>query len=151
MKPIHTVAVGFDGSRDAETAVRWTLSLARQLDADVVLVHAVGLREHARDGDVGAQLEVAMRRLALESGFDADRVRLHVADGDACSVLLRAGEEPLRASLLVVGSRGQGAHAGLLLGSTSLELAEHSKIPLVVVPSASGGEESPIESSAHDQ
>jgi nucleotide-binding universal stress UspA family protein len=55
-------------------------------------------------------------------------------------VLLRCAEEPLRASLLVVGSRGVGAHAGLLLGSTSLELAEHSSIPLVVVPNVEPGE-----------
>jgi nucleotide-binding universal stress UspA family protein len=36
--------------------------------------------------------------------------------------------------LLVVGSRGLGAHAGMLLGSTSLELAEHSRVPLLNVP-----------------
>jgi nucleotide-binding universal stress UspA family protein len=41
-----------------------------------------------------------------------------------------------------VGTRGQGAHAGLLLGSTSLELAEHSTIPLVIVPRASTTEQS---------
>lgn len=134
MNPIQTVAVGFDGSLDAEAAVRWTLSLARQLDVDVVLVHAVGLLEHARHPDVATELESTMRRLTTECGIDPRRVRLNVVNGDACSALLRCAEEPLRASLLVVGSRGVGAHAGLLLGSTSLELAEHSTIPLVVVP-----------------
>ena len=134
MKPIQTVVVGFDGSPDAEAAVRWALSLARQVDVAVVLVHAVGLLEPTRHPNIVAELESATRRLATECGVESDRVRLDVVDGDACSVLLRCAEEPLRASLLVVGSRGVGAQAGLLLGSTSLELAEHSTIPLVVVP-----------------
>lgn len=137
MNPIRTVAVGFDGSPDAEAAVRWTLSLGRQLDVDVVLVHAVGLLEHARHPEVATELGVTMRQLINECGIDPDRVRLNVVDGDACSALLRCAEEPLHASMLVVGSRGAGAHAGLLLGSTSLELAEHSTIPLVVVPTRS--------------
>jgi len=37
--------------------------------------------------------------------------------------------------LLVVGSRGAGGHAGTLLGSTSLELVEHSSDPVTIVPS----------------
>jgi len=134
MRPIQTVAVGFDGSSDAEAAVRWALSLARQTELAVVLVHAVGLLEPTRHPHVVDDLETAMNRLINESGVTASRVRLEIVDGDACSVLLRCAEDPLRADLLVVGSRGAGAHAGLLLGSTSLELAEHSTIPVVVVP-----------------
>ena len=134
MRPIETVVVGFDGSTDAEVAVRWALSLARQVDIDVILVHAVGLLEPTRHPEVAVELESAMQRLILECDVAPSRVRLDIVDGDACSVLLRCAEEPLRANLLVVGSRGIGAHAGLLLGSTSLELAEHSTIPVVVVP-----------------
>jgi nucleotide-binding universal stress UspA family protein len=134
VRPIETVVVGFDGSTDAEVAVRWALSLARQVDIDVILVHAVGLLEPTRHPEVAVELESAMQRLILECDVAPSRVRLDIVDGDACSVLLRCAEEPLRANLLVVGSRGIGAHAGLLLGSTSLELAEHSTIPVVVVP-----------------
>jgi nucleotide-binding universal stress UspA family protein len=36
--------------------------------------------------------------------------------------------------MLVVGSRGEGKRDGFLLGSTSLEVAEHATIPVVVVP-----------------
>ena len=46
---------------------------------------------------------------------------------------------PERAVLLVVGSRGSGAHAGTLLGSTSLELAEHAPVPVTIVPAAYRG------------
>jgi nucleotide-binding universal stress UspA family protein len=59
-------------------------------------------------------------------------------DGDPCSALLRMAQTPDGASLLVVGSRGAGAHAGTLLGSTSLELAEHARVPVAIVPWVSG-------------
>ena len=36
--------------------------------------------------------------------------------------------------MLVVGSRGSGAHAGTLIGSTSLELAEHARVPVTIAP-----------------
>lgn len=139
MKPVKRIAVGFDGSPDAEAAVRWAMTLAKQIDAEVAVVHAVGLLEHAAGGGV-ERLEKAVAEIAGECGIEPAQVDWHVRDGDPCSVLIRAGTgDPIAADLLVVGSRGQGAHAGLLLGSTSHELAEHSAVPLVIVPVGRAG------------
>ena len=57
-----------------------------------------------------------------------------MVDGDPCSALLRMTMPPETADLLVVGSRGSDAHEGSLLGSTSLELAERSVVPVTIVP-----------------
>jgi nucleotide-binding universal stress UspA family protein len=135
MKTLTTIAVGFDGSADAKAAVRWAFNLAAQIDAHVVVVHAVGMLGRFEDRDAAKQLEESVRQLSDDCGLDSSRVRLHVANGDACSVLIRVADDPISADLLVVGSRGQGKHPGLLLGSTSLELAEHTTVPLVIVPS----------------
>ena len=108
MTPLQTIAVGFDGSPDAEAAVRWAFELARQVDARVFVVHAVGLLEHATNRKVAAELEKTVRGLTRETGLDPARVRWHRSDGDLCSVLLRAAVAPIAADLLVVGSRGQG-------------------------------------------
>jgi nucleotide-binding universal stress UspA family protein len=140
MRPLQTIAVGFDGSLDAEAAVRWAFELASQVDADVVVIHAVGLLEYAAHRGVAVELEKTVERLAREAGIDSARVHWNLADGDPCSVLIRAGVGPVAADLLVVGSRGQGAHAGLLLGSTSHELAEHAAVPVVIVPTGREGQ-----------
>ncbi len=134
MAVIHTIAVGFDGSADSERALGWASDLARQVGADVVVVHAVGLLEHAAAPAGVPELEEAARGVTRQCGIDPGRVHWRPVDGDPCSALLRAASPPISADLVVVGSRGQGAHSGLLLGSTSLELAEHSLIPLVIVP-----------------
>lgn len=130
----RTIAVGFDGSKASESATAWAFAFAARTDANVVLVHAVGLREHMAHHDVPLTFAELIRSLALESGFDESRLRWLVDDGDACSVLLRVAEAPIFASLVVVGSRGHDAHAGHLLGSTSLQLAERTTIPVVIVP-----------------
>jgi len=132
---LDTIVVGVDGSKDADAAVRWSFDLARRVGAEVVLVQALGLLQHQERDVVVAALEGTARRLGLDCNFDIERIRWRVDDGDPCSVLLRATSGTTGADLLVVGSRGQGAHSGLLLGSTSLELAEHSTCPIVIVPS----------------
>lgn len=134
MNPLRTIAVGFDGSLDAESAARWTFDLAQRVGAEVVVVHAVGLLEHAAHRDLTVGFEATVRDLLGQAGLDPSRVRWHTSDGDPCSVLLRAMDAPVTADLVVVGSHGQGSHTGRLLGSTSHELAEHAVVPLVIVP-----------------
>lgn len=133
MSALTKIAVGYDGSPGAEAAVRWSLTLAIATNATVVVVHAVGLLEHQHtmfSRDVTPPPIVA---IAKNLGFDDRRLLWHVDDGDGCSVLLRATSPPLDADLIVVGSRGRG-RTGMLLGSTSLEVAEHASTPVVIVP-----------------
>lgn len=131
-----TIAVGYDGSPDAGCGVAWAARVADALGARLHIVHAVGLLEHAGlAGHVGVDGDAAVG-IALEAGIDPGDVEWSVVDGDPCSALLRMAEGPERAAMLVVGSRGSGAHAGTLIGSTSLELAEHAWVPVTIVPSS---------------
>jgi nucleotide-binding universal stress UspA family protein len=131
---IRTIAVGFDDSPGSQRALRWAMDLAVETGAWVTVLHAVGLLEHGADPAGALRLEESMSDVVRQHRIDGSRVRWCVLDGDPCSVLLQAGEAPLGADLVVVGSRGRSLRTGLLLGSTSLELAEHSRIPVLIVP-----------------
>ena len=134
-----TIAVGFDGSSSATSALRCALALAAPLRARVVVVHAAGLLSRLEPLDAHQGLEDAARRVGAEFEGELEFIRYEVDEGDACSVLLRAAHDPIDADLVVVGSRGHGVHEGLMLGSTSLQLAERSSIPVVIVPSGRQG------------
>jgi nucleotide-binding universal stress UspA family protein len=61
---------------------------------------------------------------------EADRVQRSVLRGYPARVLLDAAAD---ANLLVVGSRGRGGMAGMLLGSVSQHVVTHARCPVVVV------------------
>jgi nucleotide-binding universal stress UspA family protein len=134
---ISRIVVGVDGSTCAHDALRWAVDLASALDAELVVVHAVGLREAA------SERATAMAPLDLQSRFESQwcaaldgsgvRSQRLLADGDPVSVLLRSVDDHA-ADLVVVGSRGIGDRPELLLGSTSSHVAQRSATPVVIVP-----------------
>ena len=58
------------------------------------------------------------------------RVQPVLKHGNAAQLLI---EESTGADLLVVGTRGHGGFAGLLLGSVSQHVAAYASCPVVVV------------------
>ena len=120
---VTTIAVGVDGSDCARRAFDWASDLARTLDAELVVVHAIGLLEHGAHAD-----------RAWFDALDAPgvRVRRVVRDGNPALTLQAVGEEE-GADLLVVGSRGTGGMPSLLLGSTSTRLVQEAMVPVTVV------------------
>ncbi len=84
------------------------------------------------DFDPNADAEKAVRE-TVEDVLGADPgviVHLRVTEGHPAFVLTDAAKD---AELLVVGSRGHGAFAGMLLGSVSEYCASHASCPVVVV------------------
>jgi nucleotide-binding universal stress UspA family protein len=79
--------------------------------------------------------EDPLERAIAEIARDADGVEIEskVVEGGAAEVLVEAvgGDD-----LLVVGSRGHGGFAGLLLGSVSQQCAQHAPCPVVIVRAA---------------
>ena len=59
---------------------------------------------------------------------------IHLLHAQPSEALLRATNPPNPVDLLVVGTRGSGGFPGTLLGSTSLEIAQCSSIPVTIVP-----------------
>ncbi|MFE7763874.1 universal stress protein [Streptomyces sp. NPDC057438] len=136
------VVVGVDGSPSALAAVEAAAREALIRRAELRVVHAfVWPAMHVPPG--GSPLgpptggvresishllsEAVERALAAAPGVVADRA---VIAGEAVTAL---ETESKTAQLIVVGHRGSGGFAGLLLGSTSVHLAAHSHCPVMVV------------------
>lgn len=138
------IVVGVDGSPGSRQAMRWAGRLARLLDAEVVVVHAIGLLEerHAPGASV-AQRRAELRTL-VEDEWCAPLAtadcphRIEVRDGSPVDVLLRVAEAS-GAALVVTGCRGVGGNTALALGSTSLKLLQAARLPVLVVPESGDG------------
>lgn len=83
----------------------------------------------ADEKTAGTRLEAVIAEVA---GHDpAVTIDPLVLEGDPGRILCARSAG---ADLLVVGSRGRGGFAGLVLGSVSTKCAHHSRCPVVIVP-----------------
>lgn len=131
------VVVGVDGSESSKEALRWA---ARMSAVEGVPIRAVTAWEYPQafnsPVDVNWRPDVDAETVlheTLDELFGDDRPAGLVAEvlhGPARTVLLEASKD---ASLVVVGSRGHGGFAGMLLGSVSSACAEHGHCPVLVV------------------
>ena len=151
------VVVGVDGSGSAYRAVEWAAAEAVRRGAELRLVRAFSWttsERPIRDGGRVAQyrdelLKIARGQVARAARIAADvrpevETTTQVAIGAPIEVL---GSEARRAQLLVLGDRGLGGLAGLLLGSVAVGLAAHAACPVVIVRgdrAGTGNEESPV-------
>ena len=140
--PVHervNAVVGFDGSRNGRTALRWTLTHLRP-SARVTVVEAIAgggvvgepLQPSDQDAEAAARngLHDAVAHVLDELEIHPD-VDLVVATGDPRAALPIAAAD---ADVLVVGSRGHGVLDRLLLGSVAVALSHHPTVPTIVVP-----------------
>lgn len=148
----HPVVVGVDGSESSLRAVDWAVDEASRSGVPLRIVHA-SLWEHYENavpsvGPARSPEQVLAEHIAASSAERAQlrapalKIRTDVPAQEAVSALLDQDSE---ASALVVGSRGRGAVAALLLGSVSLKVAARAHCPVIVVR----GEKENLEGEPH--
>jgi len=134
----HAVVVGIDGSAASKDALAWAARQARLTSAELHAVIAwwppvtYGYLPDYSDADFESDARKVVEEVVDEVlGTDAAvAVTTQVVEGHPAPVLVDAAKE---ADLLVVGSRGHGAFAGMLLGSTSQHCVQHATTPAVVI------------------
>ena len=133
------IVVGVDGSDPSLKALRWAAQQARLTGATLRVLTtwevATGtgwVPTFPVDYDPQAVARQALDEAVTETlGADPDvAVERIVKEGHAAPVLLAAAKD---ADLLVVGSHGHGAFAGMLIGSVSEHLVRHAPCAIVVV------------------
>ncbi len=136
------IVVGVDGSPSSLEAVSVAAREARLRGCALKVVHAfIWPAKHVPPGPVplgpaGGEVRNAVGRLVAEAVERARSVAPDVEVGNAVvagEALVVMEAQSRTASLVVVGSRGMGGFAGLLLGSMAVHLTTHGRCPVMVV------------------
>ena len=138
--PLVRVVIGLDGSTGSHEALLWASRLAWATGSEVLAVHGysyvpmLGAETNAlRMEEARTQAEGEWTENLRELGLPH---RILVEEEDPRSLLCRLASQ-LEADLIVVGSRGRGMVAELMLGSVTSYITHHSPVPVVVVPAGS--------------
>ncbi|GAY07310.1 universal stress protein [Pseudonocardia sp. N23] len=128
------IVVGVDESASSRVALHWAAELAAATGAPLLLLHA---QLHGSANLAAAPLRPYMRELLADAErCGVDRPSVEVVHGNTVDLLhMRAGE----ARLLVLGSYGDGAWSGTLVGHVALGLAGRVGCPVAVVRGATPG------------
>ncbi|WP_433258127.1 universal stress protein [Streptosporangium sp. CA-135522] len=133
------IVVGFDGSPQSRTAVEWAARECGTGRAELTVCHVWDGPHAEREVAIAGQV----RRLAGRTLIEGVELAEKLLPGRAVrSILARGAPGPELVSLsraaemLVVGRRGLGGVAGLLLGSVSSHVATHALCPVLAVRQA---------------
>ncbi len=141
------ILVGVDGSENSRRALGWAVREAAQhhLPLTVLTVRPptprpathiywnIPVREEDSQEHEGERKAVQdyVALVAQEAGDAIPEITVEVVAGDAAQELIRASHD---ADLLVVGRRGGGGFAKLMMGSVSSKVTHHAACPTVVIP-----------------
>jgi nucleotide-binding universal stress UspA family protein len=134
------IVVGIDGSAPSRKALRWAVMEASRRAARLKIITAYMLTwppeafgglgqlpQYAQDRFDQIAAEAVAEARALAPGLEVTGTAV---PGEPASQLVDASR---LAAMVVVGNRGHGGFASLLLGSVSQHVAAHAAGPIVVV------------------
>jgi nucleotide-binding universal stress UspA family protein len=148
-RKLASVLVGMDGSEDSFRAVRFLQSLCLRRPTKVRLLSVVERLRYptTAPGALKGQLAVMLKELEAERRGELEKVLERAAThldnaitrvtkstptGNPADEII-ATAESFDADLVVVGARGLGGMARLLLGSVSEKVLRHARCPVLIV------------------
>jgi nucleotide-binding universal stress UspA family protein len=153
MKPSHTgmeqqmpgILVGVDGSEHASQALEWAMKMAAALHLPLtaLTVHQVAGNEWTGKPIIYPQDRAAQEEDRQAAEKAVAEVAGHLGQSSPASVTVlsvsgNAARELIEASrdadMVVVGARGGGGFASLMMGSISNQVVHHAHCPVVVMP-----------------
>ncbi|MBP7274847.1 MAG: universal stress protein [Kiritimatiellae bacterium] len=143
---MNTILVGIDFSPVQGRALDAATTLARAMDAELILIHVASAEPDFVGYEPGPEvvresvahlLRDHHRQLQdIESRLRSAGVRvraLMVQGGISDKIIEEAGK--LNAGWIVLGSHGHGALRHALLGSVTQAVIKHTPCPVIIVPS----------------
>jgi nucleotide-binding universal stress UspA family protein len=134
------IVVGVDGSDESLEALRWAVGYAKAAGGSIKAIRtwhypwAMQTAPEQIDESVSDRIRRELDDAFTKSGVDTTGLAVERAtiEGHASAVLIK---ESGAADVLVVGNKGHGAFAGMLIGSVSQHCVHGATCPVVVVRS----------------
>jgi nucleotide-binding universal stress UspA family protein len=131
------ILLAYDGSEGAKKARDVAATLARSGGGDVIVVTAFHPMPRVSTPDAGDVAEIHEARSLADWVVDSlAKEGIHgepdVLEGPPAEAILNAADVH-GADIIVIGSRGMGPLAGLLMGSVSGHVVHYAKVPVLVV------------------
>ena len=135
------ILVAVDGSEESARATELSISLAKATHADLLGLHIIHLPEYVSDetrtrmrDELAVKGEASLQgmvRIATAEGLKLTTRVLDTTDSVVNAICEFASGEG--AELVVLGTRGTGGVAKLMLGSVAIGVARSAKCPVLVV------------------
>lgn len=136
---IGRIVVGIDGSAGGEEALLWAVEEAMRSGAELELVHAWSYpyasgrgagNDPRHEMRLDAMRTLEQAELRAKGFYESIRVHSIVSEDSPANAIIEAGRT---ADLIVVGTRGRGGFASLMLGSVSRTVVQHATVPVVLL------------------
>jgi nucleotide-binding universal stress UspA family protein len=144
----ETIVVAMDGSEQSNRAADLAAGLAKESGGRILAVHVKELMAgraagpiHVNENEIVAEIRDRVKQLNAD-GIKAELQVTSTMTGGPAHVIADAAEKEA-ADIIVTGTRGHTAIAGVVLGSVAQRLLHLAPCPVLVVPDGieSGGRE----------
>ncbi len=134
------ILLAVDGSDHAVRAAKVAADLARSMKSELRVVIAYEpippyLGEPNLQGAINARLKDAqniLQKAVAAAGDMPDEIHTELIEGDSAEAIIEVAKTR-NSDVIVMGSRGLGRLAGLVLGSTSQKVVSHAPCPVLIV------------------
>lgn len=124
----HRILIGYDGSEDSEKAADLAVTLAKKFESTIIVCHAFGhMPLTSKPSEVRRLVNPLVERLN-KLGVTT---QVAIPDVIPAQGILDAADQN-HADLIILGSRGRGTFANLLLGSTAERVLRYAKVPVLI-------------------
>jgi nucleotide-binding universal stress UspA family protein len=135
----HTIVLALDGSDGAKKAIPIAVELAEKEKAKLVIAHVTeylaakgGELPHVDEGEIREEIQQEAKELS-DRGIETEVQFADTMLGGPAHAIVGIADRT-GGDLIVTGTHGHGAIAGVLLGSVAHRLLHIAKRPTVSVP-----------------